>query len=153
MPIYADLALEGRKNMVCGANKNDYHLKNVTPGKDFQAKFADIRQVAPGDTEVGTGAPLEIVKTMEIGHIFKLGYKYSDAMGLKVLDQEGKEVTVIMGSYGIGVERVLCAAVELYNDADGISMPAAIAPFEVVVTPVNLGMPGRSRRPKICTPN
>lgn len=145
MPIYADLALEGRKNMVCGANKNDYHLKNVTPGKDFQAKFADIRQVAPGDTEVGTGAPLEIVKTMEIGHIFKLGYKYSDAMGLKVLDQEGKEVTVIMGSYGIGVERVLCAAVELYNDADGISMPAAIAPFEVVVTPVNLGDAGQKQ--------
>jgi prolyl-tRNA synthetase len=75
---------------------------------------------------------------MEIGHIFKLGYKYSKAMGLDVLDENGKEVKVIMGSYGIGVERVLCGAVELYNDADGISMPASIAPFEAVVTPVNI---------------
>lgn len=145
LQIVADLALEGRKNMVCGANKNDYHLKNVTPGKDFQAKFADIRQVAEGDTEVGTGAPLSIVKTMEIGHIFKLGYKYSEAMGLQVLDKDGKEQTVIMGSYGIGVERVLCAAVELYNDADGISMPAAIAPFEAVVTPVNMSDAGQKK--------
>ena len=137
MPIYADTALEGRRNMVVGANKDDYHLTNVTPGKDFTAKFADLRQVAEGDTELETGAPLEIVKTMEVGHIFKLGYKYSDSMGLQVLNADGKEVKVIMGSYGIGVERVLCGAVELYNDADGISMPAAIAPFEVVVTPVN----------------
>lgn len=137
MPIFADLALEGRQNMTSGANKDDYHLANVTPGEDFQAKFADIRQVATGDTDIETGESLEIVKTMEIGHIFKLGYKYSDSMGLKVLNPDGKEVTVIMGSYGIGVERVLSAAVELYNDKDGISMPASIAPFEVVVTPVN----------------
>ncbi len=136
--IYADLALEGRKNLVAGANKDDYHLLNVTPGEDFTATFVDIRQVEAGDTEVKTGAPLEILKTMEIGHIFKLGYKYSDSMGLTVLNEEGKETKVIMGSYGIGVERVLCGAVELYNDADGISMPASIAPFEVVVTPVNI---------------
>ncbi len=137
MPIYADTALEGRHNLVAGANKDDYHLKNVTPGEDFTPKYADLRQVVAGDTEVETGAPLEIVKTMEIGHIFKLGYKYSESMGLQVLNADGKETKVIMGSYGIGVERVLCGAVELYNDADGISMPAAIAPFEVVVTPVN----------------
>ena len=137
MPIYADTALEGRHNMVAGANKDDYHLKNVTPGEDFTPKFADLRQVVAGDTELETGAPLDIVKTMEIGHIFKLGYKYSNSMGLQVLNADGKETKVIMGSYGIGVERVLCGAVELYNDADGISMPAAIAPFEVVVTPVN----------------
>lgn len=141
--IYADLTLEGRKNMVAGANKDDYHLGNVTPGEDFTAKFADIRQVEPGDTEITTGAPLEILKTMEIGHIFKLGYKYSKAMGLDVLNESGKEVKVIMGSYGIGVERVLCGAVELYNDADGISMPASIAPFEVVVTPVNIADEGQ----------
>jgi prolyl-tRNA synthetase len=138
MPIYADLALEARKNMVAGANKDDYHLLNVTPGEDFTAKFVDIRQVEKGDTEITTGAPLEILKTMEIGHIFKLGYKYSESMGLDILNEEGKEVKVIMGSYGIGVERVLCGAVELYNDADGISMPVSIAPFEVVVTPVNI---------------
>jgi len=145
MLIYADTALEGRKNMVAGANKDDYHLGNVTPGKDFTAKFADIRQVETGDTEIGTGAPLEILKTMEIGHIFKLGYKYSNSMGLDVLNEDGKEVKVIMGSYGIGVERILCGAVELYNDADGISMPASIAPFEVVVTPVNLSDAGQKQ--------
>ena len=138
MPVYADKALEGRHNMVVGANKDDYHLTNVTPGEDFVAKFVDLRQVVAGDTEVESGAALDIVKTMEIGHIFKLGYKYSDAMGLQVLNADGKETRVIMGSYGIGVERVLCGAVELYNDADGIAMPAAIAPFEVVVTPVNI---------------
>ncbi|HUS05874.1 MAG TPA: YbaK/EbsC family protein, partial [Bryobacteraceae bacterium] len=138
MRIIADLALQGRRNMIAGANKDDYHLRNVTPGKDFTAEFFDLRQVAPGDTTVDTGEPLEIAKSVEIGHIFKLGYKYSDSMGLKVLDESGKEVTVIMGSYGIGIERILCAAIELYNDKDGIAMPAAIAPFAAVVTPVNI---------------
>jgi len=134
--ILIDEALRGRKNMVCGANRDDYHLKNVTPGEDFQGEWHDLRQVAPGDTELETGAPLEIIKCVEIGHIFKLGYKYSHAMGLKVLDQNGAETPVIMGSYGIGVERVLCAAVELYSDADGMCLPVSIAPFEVVLTPV-----------------
>lgn len=136
MRIVADFALQGRKNMICGANKDDYHLKNVTPGEDFQAEFFDLRQVAEGDTEINTGAPLEIVKTVEIGHIFKLGYKYSHSMGLNVLNHDGVETPVIMGSYGIGVERILCAAIELYADANGMSMPVSIAPFEVVVTPV-----------------
>ena len=79
-----------------------------------------------------------IMKTVEIGHIFKLGYKYSKSMGLSVLDESGKEVTVIMGSYGIGLERILSAAIELYHDANGVSLPASIAPFTVVVTPVNM---------------
>jgi prolyl-tRNA synthetase len=123
--------------MIAGANENDYHLKNVTPGKDFKAEFFDLRQVAEGDSDVETGDPLEIHKSVEIGHIFKLGYKYAESMGLKVLNEAGEEVTVIMGSYGIGVERILCAAVELYSDKDGMSLPASIAPFEVVITPVN----------------
>jgi prolyl-tRNA synthetase len=135
--IVADTALQGRRNMIAGANENDYHLKNVTPGEDFQTEFFDLRQVAEGDSEIETGAPLEIHKSVEIGHIFKLGYKYSEAMGLKVTNETGEEVTVIMGSYGIGVERILCSAIELYADKDGISMPPSIAPFEVVVTPVN----------------
>lgn len=138
MLIIADLALKGRRNMICGANRNDYHLRNVTPGEDFHPRYADIRQVADGDLELETGQPLEIVKTVEIGHIFKLGYKYSEALGLKVTTETGEEVTPIMGSYGIGVERILCAAVELYNDKDGMALPAAIAPFEVVITPVNI---------------
>lgn len=135
--IVADEALRGRRNMICGANKDDYHLKNVTPGKDFQAEYADIRQVGEGDTEVRTGLPLSVAKAMEIGHIFKLGYRYSESMGLKVLTETGEEVNPIMGSYGIGVERILSAAVELYNDENGMSLPAAIAPFDVVITPVN----------------
>jgi prolyl-tRNA synthetase len=137
MPILADLALEGRRNMIAGANKDDYHLRHVTPGEDFQAIFHDLRQVAEGDTELQTGEPLEIVKTVEVGHIFKLGYKYSESMGLRVLNEGGREVTPIMGSYGIGLERILCAAVELYNDGDGMALPSAIAPFAVVVTPAN----------------
>jgi prolyl-tRNA synthetase len=139
MPVIADLALEGRRNMICGANRNDYHLRNVTPGEDFNARFADIRQVAAGDAEVDTGEPLDIVKTVEIGHIFKLGYKYSEALGLKVTTESGEEITPIMGSYGIGIERILCAAIELYNDKDGMALPASIAPFELVITPVNIG--------------
>lgn len=139
--ILIDEALRGRRNMVCGANRDDYHLKNVTPGEDFQGEWHDLRQVAPGDTEVETGAPLEIIKCVEIGHIFKLGYKYAHAMGLKVLDQNGVETPIIMGSYGIGVERVLCAAVELYSDSDGMCLPVSIAPFEVVITPVKISDP------------
>ena len=134
--IVADLALEGRRNMVCGANLDDYHLVNVTPGEDFQAEFADLRQVAEGDTELESGLPLEILKTVEIGHIFKLGYKYSHSMGLNVLNHDGVETPVIMGSYGIGVERILCAAVELFADQNGMALPVSIAPFEVIVTPV-----------------
>ncbi|MCX6603680.1 MAG: proline--tRNA ligase [Acidobacteria bacterium] len=137
MPILADLTLEGRHNLITGANKDDFHLRNVTPGEDFTAAFHDLRQVAEGDTHLETGAPLKIVKTVEIGHIFKLGYKYSESMGLKVSDQDGKEVTVIMGSYGIGVERILCAAIELFHDENGMSMPASIAPFQVVITPAS----------------
>jgi prolyl-tRNA synthetase len=143
MRIIADLALQGRRNMIAGANKDDYHLRNVTPGEDFQAEFFDLRQVTAGETSIDTGDPLDIVKTVEIGHIFKLGYKYSDSMGLRVLDESGKEVTVIMGSYGIGIERILCAAIELFHDKDGMALPAAIAPFQVVVTPVNAGDAGQ----------
>jgi prolyl-tRNA synthetase len=138
MRILADRALEGRRNMIAGANRDDYHLRHVTPMESFGCEFHDLRQVAPGDTCVGTGEPLEIKKAVEIGHIFKLGYKYSESMGLRVLAEDGREVTPIMGSYGIGIERILCAAVELFHDKDGMILPPAIAPFDVVVTPVNL---------------
>jgi len=137
MRILADLALSGRRNMVAGANQDDYHLRHVTPGEDFTPEWHDLRQVAEGDSCKNCGKPLQLKKTVEIGHIFKLGYKYSESMGLRVLSASGAEVTPIMGSYGIGVERILCAAVELYNDRDGIVLPPAIAPFDVVVTPVN----------------
>jgi prolyl-tRNA synthetase len=97
----------------------------------------DLRQVEAGDACMSCGAPVEIRKTVEIGHIFKLGYKYSESMGLHVTNAAGEEVTPIMGSYGIGIERILSAAIELYHDKDGMSLPPPIAPFTVVVTPVN----------------
>ncbi|MFB3776947.1 MAG: proline--tRNA ligase [Bryobacteraceae bacterium] len=141
MRILADLALQGRRNMIAGANRDDYHLRHVTPGEDFAPEWHDLRQVAAGDGCKRCGRPLQVLKTVEIGHIFKLGYKYSESMGLRVLGPDGAEVTPIMGSYGIGIERILCAAVELYHDADGMALPPSIAPFQVVVTPVNISDP------------
>ncbi len=135
--VIADEALRGRRNMIAGANKDDYHLRNVTPDEDFKAEYFDLRQVMAGDTCAKCGGTLESHKTVEIGHIFKLGYKYSSSMGLRVLNESGEEITPIMGSYGIGIERILSSAVELYADKDGMSLPPSIAPFEVVVTPVN----------------
>jgi prolyl-tRNA synthetase len=135
--ILADNALKGRKNMITGANKDDYHIRHVTPGEDFAPEFFELRQVSPGDNCTQCGAKLDIVKTVEIGHIFKLGYKYSESMGLRVLDEQGKEVTPIMGSYGIGIERILTCAIELFHDKDGMTLPASIAPFSVVITPAN----------------
>jgi prolyl-tRNA synthetase len=143
--LVADGALEGRRNMIAGANRDDYHLRNVTPGEDFTAEFRDLRQVAAGDACVNCGEPLELRKTIEIGHIFKLGYKYSNSMGLRVLNAEGGEVPVIMGSYGIGIERILSAAVEQRHDADGMALPVPIAPFVVVVTPVNSAEPAQQQ--------
>jgi prolyl-tRNA synthetase len=137
LQILADLALQGRRNMIAGANKDDYHLRHVTPDEDFAPDYKDLRQVAAGDPCATCCAPLDLGKTIEVGHIFKLGYRYSESMGLRVLNAEGKEVAPIMGSYGIGIERILSSAVELYADADGMALPAAIAPFHVVVTPVN----------------
>jgi prolyl-tRNA synthetase len=137
VPIYADRALAGRRNMIAGANKDDYHLRNVTLGEDFEAEVYDLRQVAADDDCTYCGRSLEVRRTVEIGHIFKLGYKYSDSMGLRVLNADGKEITPIMGSYGIGIERILTAAIELYHDKDGMVLPLPIAPFSVVVTPAN----------------
>ena len=138
--LLVDQALEGRANLISGANKEDYHLKNVTPGRDFQpTAYADLRSVTAGESCPNCGAPLRIDTAVEIGHIFKLGYKYSESMGARVLDRNGKEVTPIMGSYGIGIERILTAAIEQSNDANGFWLPPSIAPFEIVVTPTNVG--------------
>ena len=138
MEIIADQVLEGCRNMVTGANKDGCHLRNVAVGRDFKPRFADLRDVGEGDRCVSCSKPLKIQKCIEVGHIFQLGYVYSEPMGLRVLDENGKEVTPIMGSYGIGLERILGAAVEQNYDDAGIVLPASIAPFEVVVTPVNL---------------
>jgi prolyl-tRNA synthetase len=134
MRILADTALAGRRNMVCGANRDDYHLKNVTPGEDFQTEFHDIRLVEAGDACPHCGQPLAVSKALEVGHIFKLGYKYSRSMGARVLGHDGAEIPIIMGSYGIGLERIMVAAVELFYDANGIVWPRSIAPFQAVIT-------------------
>jgi prolyl-tRNA synthetase len=145
--VIIDKALEGRQNMVCGANQMDYHLRNVVPGRDFTWTLAaDIRSVNEGEKcsqrgETGASCKGKLVvgKAVEIGHIFKLGYKYSESMGARVLDENGKEVTPIMGSYGIGIERILTSAIEQSNDANGFWLPASIAPFTVVITITNMG--------------
>ena len=140
--LLTDTALQERKNLISGANKENYHLRNITPGRDFQpTQWVDLRSAAAGEGCPNCGSPLEVGKAMEIGHIFKLGYKYSQSMGATVLDQDGKEVTPIMGSYGIGVERILTAAIEQNNDQDGFWLPKSIAPFDVVITPTNVKEP------------
>ena len=138
--LLVDKALEGRTNLIAGANKEDYHVKNITPEKDFQpTAYADLRAIASGEPCPNCGSSLRMDTAVEIGHIFKLGYKYSESMGARVLDKNGKEVTPIMGSYGIGIERILTAAIEQSNDENGFWLPAEIAPFEIIVTPTNVG--------------
>ena len=140
LEIIADRALEGRRNMTTGANKDDHHLRGVDIERDIEVdRWADLRTVTSGEAcpRCDTGT-LEVYKAMEVGHIFKLGTKYSESMGATVLTEEGKPVPIVMGSYGIGVERIITAAVEQNNDADGIVWPKTIAPFDVVVTVTNM---------------
>ena len=140
LTVVVDSGLEGRSNLVAGANQMDYHLRNVTPGRDFSwTLLGDIRVVNAGEAcpTAGCEGRLVVGKAVEIGHIFKLGYKYTESMGARVLDPNGKEVAPIMGSYGIGIERILTSAIEQSNDANGFWLPASIAPFSVVVTVTN----------------
>ena len=138
--IVADEALKGRRNMTTGANKDDHHIRGVDITRDIEVdQWADFRTVESGEAcprcDKGT---LEVFKGMEIGHIFKLGTKYSESMGANVLTADGKSVPIIMGSYGIGVERIITAAVEQSHDGDGIVWPKSITPFDVVVTITNI---------------
>jgi len=138
--IVADSALQNRRNMTTGANKDDHHLRGVDIARDIPVdEWFELRTVEAGEgcprCETGT---VEIFKGMEIGHIFKLGTKYSASMGATVLTQDGKEVPIVMGSYGIGVERIITAAVEQHHDDDGIIWPKSLAPFDVVVTITNM---------------
>jgi prolyl-tRNA synthetase len=157
LTVVVDKSLEGRKNMVAGANMLDYHFRNVTPGRDFSwTLLADIRTVNEGEgcpknpctklhcdhhgdcQKKACAGKLVVGKAVEIGHIFKLGDKYTASMGARVLDPNGKEVTPIMGCYGIGIERILTSAIEQSNDKNGFWLPASIAPFTVVVTVTNM---------------
>ena len=138
--IIADESLRGRRNMTTGANKDDHHLRGVDIDRDIKPdQWADLRTVASGEPcpRCDTGV-LDVYKAMEIGHIFKLGTKYSESMGATFLTPDGKEAPIVMGSYGIGVERIITAAVEQNYDEDGIIWPRSIAPFDVVITITNM---------------
>jgi prolyl-tRNA synthetase len=133
-PVIADEALRGRRGMYTGANVDDTHLRGVDVERDIAVgQWADLREVAAGEACVNCGHGLEVERGIEVGHIFKLGYKFSDAIGLSGSGPDGLPVRPIMGCYGIGVERAMAAAVEVHHDAKGIVWPVAIAPFEVVV--------------------
>ena len=138
IPVYADKEVAMMKNFVVGANETDMHYKNVNIGRDFEPDcVADIRVVVTGDACPKCGAPIKSEQGIEVGHIFKLGTKYSDALGLKYLDENSEQQTVIMGCYGIGVTRCLAAAVEQLHDDNGIIWPVSIAPYEALVIPAN----------------
>src|SRR5690349_18033529 len=138
--ILADSSLKNRRNMTTGANKDDHHLRGVDIARDIPVdEWFELRTVEAGEgcprCESGT---LDVFKGMEIGHIFKLGTKYSDSMGATVLNQDGKQTPIVMGSYGIGVERIMAAAIEQQHDDDGIIWPRSLAPFDVVITITNM---------------
>jgi prolyl-tRNA synthetase len=125
--------------MTTGANDDDHHLRGVNIARDIKVtEWTELRTVAEGEGCPKCDGVLRLGKALEVGHIFKLGTKYSLSMGATVLNQDGKEVPIVMGSYGIGVERILAAAIELHNDEAGIIFPITIAPFQIVVTPLNV---------------
>jgi prolyl-tRNA synthetase len=137
LPIIADFALRGRRDMATGANTDDFHLTGVDVDRDIKVgTWADLREVTPGEPCPRCGAPLRFIRAIEIGHIFKLGRKFTSALGVSVLGPDGSAITPIMGSYGIGVERAMAVIVECHHDDRGIIWPVAVAPFSVVVTVV-----------------
>ena len=140
--ILADNALNGRSNMVTGANHDDYHYKGVSIERDIEAGFlGDFRNVKTGDACINCGGTLAVEKSLEIGHIFKLGTRYSTTMNAHVLLSSGEKVPIVMGSYGIGVERLMAAVVELSHDKKGIIWPQSIAPYDVIVNVINASEP------------
>jgi prolyl-tRNA synthetase len=137
-PLFADHAALALADFVCGANETDHHLKGVNWGRDLPEPIAaDLRNVVNGDPSPGGQGHLRIRRGIEVGHIFQLGRKYSEAMQASVLDDSGKPVTMFMGCYGIGVTRIVAAAIEQNHDDAGILWPAALAPFAVVLVPLN----------------
>jgi prolyl-tRNA synthetase len=139
IPLVIDQAIAALPTVVVGGNAVDVHLKGVVPGRDFPLeRVHDIRNAEAGDPCPRCGAPLEIKAGLEIGHVFKLGTKYSKAMGATYLDQKGTEIPIIMGCYGIGINRIMAAAIEAGHDANGIFWPLAIAPYQVVLAPLQV---------------
>ncbi len=139
LPIFADHALQGRTNMTTGANENDFHLSGVDIDRDITVgEWMDLREVQDGELCANCGANLSKVQTIEAGHIFKLGTKYAETFGAKVLDAGGKSMPLVMGSYGIGIERAMATIVETHHDENGIIWPLSVAPFHVVITVVQM---------------
>ena len=138
LPIYADLRLEDASGLATGANRDGYHVVGLQFGRDVAPdEYVDLRSVRDGESCPQCGQGLKVVKAIELGHIFKLGTKYSDAMGACYLDEEGRESPIMMGSYGIGVERILAAAVEGGEDQNGLRWNSALSPMDAVVVPLN----------------
>lgn len=138
-PIVADYACLGVNDFICGANEDDYHIQGVNWQRDIKSfERADLRKVVEGDPSPDGKGRLSIVRGIEVGHIFQLGTKYSEAMGATCLDESGKSVIMPMGCYGIGVSRIVAAAIEQNHDENGIIWPSAIAPFELVILPMNM---------------
>lgn len=139
IPLIADADAAAMSDFVCGANDNDKHLQGVNWGRDLpEPAIRDLRNVVEGDPNPNGAGTLKIVRGIEVGHIFQLGDTYSQAMGATVLDENGKPATMMMGCYGIGITRIVAAAIEQNNDDKGILWPASIAPFEAVICPVNM---------------
>lgn len=136
--IIADVVVKDMVNFVTGANKKDAHLVNVNIDRDFETKeFDDFRVITKDDPCPACGKTIEIRQSIEIGHTFKLGTKYSDVLGARYLDKDGKENPMIMGCYGIGVNRIIASLIETSNDKDGIIWPLSIAPYQVIILSLN----------------
>ena len=139
IPVYADEVLRGGSGMVTGANDDGHHLRNVNIERDVAVgEWADLRQVQAGELCVETGQPLKIRRAIEVGHVFKLGTKYSEALGATFLDENGKSIPSIMGCYGIGVTRTLQAVIEQCHDESGVIWPTSVAPYEVCITALDV---------------
>jgi prolyl-tRNA synthetase len=139
IPMIADMDLENMVNFVTGANEKDAHLINVNIHRDLQVnRFVDLRRFTPGDRCPLCGGETRLDKGIEVGHTFKLGTKYSQPMGATYLDDQGQEKVIVMGSYGIGVGRTVAAAIEQCYDENGIIFPMPIAPFQILILPVNI---------------
>lgn len=137
--IIVDHAAAALSDFVCGANKDGKHLTGVNWDRDLaEAETADLRNVVAGDPSPDGKGTLSIVRGIEVGHIFKLGQKYSEALNASILDQNGKQQTMTMGCYGIGVSRVVASAIEQNHDENGIIWPESIAPFDIAIAPINL---------------
>jgi prolyl-tRNA synthetase len=144
--LLADHAVMAMTDAVTGANAAEMHLRHVAPGRDFQPdQVADLRLARAGDGCGRCGKPLAFVRCIEVGHVFKLGTKYTSALGASVQDEGGRAVPMLMGCYGIGVNRIVAAAIEQHHDAQGIIWPPALAPFQVLVSVLEAANPDHLR--------